>query len=80
MRLAGLKLADDEYYKRAKALKEILAAANSPAKHLPIRHIQVLFCTKKADLFHWVDDRQVPSHNNFSERTVRGVVVARKIS
>ena len=81
MRLGNQKIADTEYYKRAKALKkEILEAASSPAKHLAIRHIQDIFRTKKARLFHWVDDREVPSHNNFAERTVRGVVVARKIS
>lgn len=81
MRLASHKLTDAEYYKRAKALKkEILEAASSPAKHLAIRHIQDIFRSKKARLFHWVVDREVPSHNNFAERTVRGVVVARKIS
>jgi transposase len=81
MRLAGLKLTDAEYYKRAKALKkQILEAANSPANHLAVRHIQDIFRLKKARLFHWVNDRDVPCHNNFAERTVRGVVVARKIS
>lgn len=81
MRLADRKLSDADYYKQAKALKkEIMAAVNSSAKHLAIRHIQDIFRTKKHRLFHWVDDRQVPSHNNFAERTVRGTVIARKIS
>lgn len=81
MRLAPSKLSNAHYYKRAKALKkEILDAAKVPASHLAIRHIQTIFCNNEARLFHWVDDRDVPAHNNFAERTVRGTVIARKIS
>ena len=53
---------------------------SSVAEHLSIRHIQNIFSEYEGRLFHWVEDRDVPCHNNYAERMVRGTVIARKIS
>jgi hypothetical protein len=31
-------------------------------------------------LYHWAENREVPSENNFAERELRPLVIARKIS
>ena len=81
MRLGSRKIADETYQREASRLKkEIMACVEAPANHLGIRHIQEIFRDHEGRLFHWVDDRRVPCHNNYAERTVRGTVIARKVS
>ena len=81
MHLGALKISDKEYYRRARKLKnEIMRVARSPARHLGVRSYQDIFTTHEDRLFHWVDDRRVPAHNNRAERELRPSVIARKVS
>jgi len=45
-----------------------------------VRQIQDLFREKADRLYHWVEDRRVPAHNNRAERQLRPTVIARKTS
>ena len=72
---------DNEYYNKAKKLKEdIQNVVNSNAKHLGIQRIQNIFRDNETRLYHWADNRKVPADNNASERALRGVAIAKKIS
>jgi hypothetical protein len=74
-------ITDDEYYHRARQLKEkIIKVIKSPANHSGIRRIQDIFYENSHRLYHWVDDRSVPADNNFAERQLRRTVIARKVS
>ena len=52
----------------------------APTHHLGVRHIQDLFHEHPDRLYHWAEDRQVPADNNRSERELRPLVIARKVS
>jgi transposase len=70
-----------DYYRQAKELKkQIMTVCRSPALHLGIRAYQDIFTTHEDRLFHWVEDRRVPAHNNRAERELRPTVIARKVS
>jgi hypothetical protein len=81
MHLGAQKISDKEYYRKARKLKkEIMRVCRSPARHLGIRSYQHIFTTHEDRLFHWVEDRRVPAHNNRAERELRPTVIARKVS
>ena len=81
MRLKNMPIDDICYYENAHALKQrIESLAFSSAKNEGIIRIQKIFQEKSERLYHWVDDREVPSHNNFAERMIRSTVIARKVS
>ncbi len=81
MRLNKRPISAADYYAQAAKLQtEIMRCVEAAAEHLGIRHIQTIFSENAGRLFHWVEDRDIPCHNNFGERTVRGTVIARKIS
>jgi transposase len=81
MHLQSQKISDEEYYRKAQKLcKEIMKVCRSPARHLGIRAFQDIFTTHEDRLFHWVEDRRVPAHNNRAERDLRPTVIARKVS
>lgn len=81
IQLRGKNISDDEYYKQAKKLKmDIQAIVNADAQHLGIQRIQNIFRDNETRLYHWADNRMVPADNNKSERTLRGVAIARKVS
>ena len=81
MHLHARPLSDQEYYARARQLKqEIEKVIESPAQHLGVRAMQDLFRENAARLYHWVEDRRVPAHNNYAERQLRPTVIARKTS
>lgn len=81
MHLGSQGLSDEEYSRNAKNLKkEITHVCRSPARHLGIRAFQDIFTTHEGRLFHWVEDRRVPAHNNRAERDLRPTVIARKVS
>ena len=42
--------------------------------------MQDLFRENAPRLYHWVEDRRVPAHNNRAERELRPTVIARKTS
>jgi hypothetical protein len=81
MGLRGLGLSKREFLRQAKPLvAKIVQAMNRPAEPPAIRHIQDIFREKKPRLYHWAKDPAVPADNNFAERELRPLVVARKVS
>jgi transposase len=81
MHLHARPLSDEEYYARARQLKqEIEKVIESPAQHLGVRAMQDLFRENAPRLYHWVEDRRVPADNNYAERQLRPTVIARKTS
>ena len=81
MGLRSLNISDDAYYKKASQLKaDIIHEMNQPAEHAAIQTIQTIFQQYAHRLYHWVDHRDIPPENNFSERGFRRLVIARKIS
>lgn len=81
MNLRSLPISDKEFYKRAAMTKdEILKKVNSEANHFGIQNIQNIFRENQHRLYHWADNRDVPADNNFAERELRPLVMARKVS
>jgi transposase len=81
MNLRSLPISDDEFYQRATNTKEeIIKIMNSEANHLGIQHIQNIFRENSHRLYHWANNRDVPADNNFAERELRPLVLARKVS
>lgn len=75
------ELPEIEYYTRANKLKHaIMEICKRDAKDGAVRAMQDLFREKEKCLFQWVLDRRIPCHNNNAERSLRPVVIARKIS
>lgn len=74
-------ITDTQYYEEASKLKkEIEQMAQAPAQHAGVRYLQDIFCEKKAFLYQWAKDRKVPADNNFAERIIRLLAIARKVS
>lgn len=66
---------------QARQLKErITDWSENVAQHPGIQRIQNIFRDHPARLYHWAEDPQVPAENNFAERELRPLVIARKIS
>jgi transposase len=81
MNLRSLPITDNQFYKRAKKTKdEIMKIVNSQANHFGIQNIQNIFRDNQNRLYHWADTRDVPADNNFAERELRPLVMARKVS
>jgi transposase len=81
MHLHAQRLSDAAYYRQARKLRrQIEKVIEQPAQHLGVRALQDLFRENAARLYHWVDDRRVPAHNNRAERELRPTVIARKTS
>src|SRR4030067_3652005 len=81
MNLRSLPISDEEFYQRvAKTKEEIIKVMNSEANHLGIQNIQNIFRENSHRLYHWADNRDVPAENNFAERELRPLVMARKVS
>lgn len=81
MNLRSLPISDDEFYRRAaKTKEEITKIMNSEANHFGIQKFQNIFREKSHRLYHWANNRVVPADNNFVERELRPLVMARKVS
>ncbi len=81
MRLQSSTLPDDLHYAAAAAIKaEIVRLCAAEAKHPGVQSIQTIFRENPHRLYHWADDRRVPADNNYSERSLRPLVISRKIS
>lgn len=66
---------------QASHLKErIIDWTENVANHPGVQRIQNIFRENPDRLYHWAEDPQVPAENNFAERTLRPLVIARKIS
>ena len=69
------------YRRRARQLqRQILKAINRTARHPAIQSYQDIFRHHPDNLFHWVENPQVPPDNNYAERGLRPTVIARKLS
>jgi len=81
MNLRSLPINDKEFYRRAsKTKEEIIKIMNSEANHLGVQSIQNLFRENQHRLYHWANNRDIPADNNFAERELRPLVMARKVS
>lgn len=81
MKLHGMKLSDEEYYKTSKDIYERMQKTiNHDYQHLGIKRVQELFIEKHDRMFQWVVNRNIPAENNRAERELRPTVIARKVS
>ena len=81
MGLRGLAISDGQFYRRAKATKQaILEVVEHSARHPGIQRIQDIFRRTPERMYRWAEDRNIPAENNFAERTLRPLVIARKVS
>lgn len=81
MSLRGQKLPRRAFRRQAAVLSgRIQCVIGRTARHPAVQSYQDLFRRKADRLYHWAEDPAVPAENNFAERELRPLVVARKIS
>lgn len=81
MQLRKRGLSEAEYQTEAATIKsKILELGDRQASHPAIRKWQDFFVEKAAGLYQWTTTAQIPAENNYAEREIRKVVIARKIS
>jgi len=81
IQLRALPITDEVFYARADLLKiEIQQVMHREARQAGIQKIQNIFRENAHRLYHWADDRSIPADNNYSERELRKLVIARKLS
>lgn len=81
MQLRKRGLNEDEYRKEAQAIKlKIWQLSNRQAKHPAVRKWQDFFVEKRERLYQWTASPHIPAENNYAEREIRKVVIARKMS
>lgn len=81
IKLRGQEIPNSVYYRKARKLKqEIVKMVEAEALHAGIRYLQGIFRDNESSLYRWVEDRDVPADNNFAERTIRLLAIARKVS
>ncbi len=81
IRWRGEEITGAVYYRKARGLKkEIVQMVEAEARHAGIRYLQGIFRDNESSLYRWVEDREVPADNNFAERTIRLLAIARKVS
>jgi len=81
MRLRKRPISDRRYYQAAERIRQgIVATCAAEARHPGIQAIQDIFRQNPHRLYHWVRDRRIPPENNYSERSLRPMVIARKLS
>lgn len=81
MKLRGQALKPAEFQAQAAQLKDrIVDWSENVAQHPGVQRIQNIFREHPARLYHWAENRDVPADNNFAERELRPLVIARKIS
>jgi len=81
MGLRKRRISDRRYYQAAALLRQRIAAVCADqARHPGVQAMQDIFRQNPHRLYHWADDRRVPAENNYSERSLRPTVIARKLS
>jgi len=79
--LRTLDITNGQFKRQAVKIKNaIVNIINRQARHPAIQKIQDIFREKADRLYHWADDRNIPTDNNLAERELRPLVIARKIS
>ena len=72
---------EEEYLREAEKIKvRILALSDRQAVHSAVRRWQDFFVEKADRLYQWCQSSQIPAENNYAEREIRKVVIARKMS
>ncbi|MFA6815334.1 MAG: transposase, partial [Lentisphaeria bacterium] len=78
---ANKNISDEEYYLAANKIKKrILNIVNAPANDAGVQGYQYIWRSHPENFFQWVENRNVRCENNFAERGVRSLVIARKTS
>jgi transposase len=81
MQLRNRGLSEGDYQGAAEAIKaRMLELSQMPAKHLAVRKWQDFYVEKSERLYQWCKSAQIPAENNYAEREIRKVVIARKVS
>lgn len=81
MQLRKRGLSETEYQKQANAIKlKILKLSNRQAQYPGVRKWQDFFVEKAKRLYGWCESALIPAENNYAEREIRKVVIARKMS
>jgi transposase len=81
MHLPGYRLSRAQYLEHARQTRlEIKLVVGVPAQHPGIQRIQNIFREHSQRLYHWARDPNIPADNNRSERELRPLVIARKVS
>lgn len=81
MQLRNRGLKEAEYRKEAEKIKnKIFEISDRQAEHPAIRKWQDFFVEKAERLYQWTENPTIPADNNYAEREIRKVVIARKMS
>ena len=59
---------------------KILELSNRQAQHPGVRKWQDFFVEKAKRLYGWCESGLIPAENNYAEREIRKIVIARKMS
>jgi transposase len=81
MSLRGLNLKPKAFKRQASLLKQkIVKIVHAEARHPAVQTFQSIFREHEDRMYPWADDPNIPAENNLSERQLRPLVIARKIS
>lgn len=81
MQLRKRGVGEAEYQIAATTIKaKILELSDRQAKHPAVRKWQDFFVEKAGRLYQWTSSAQIPAENNYAEREIRKIVIARKMS
>lgn len=81
MQLRNRGLSVRGYQRAAETIKaRMLELSRMPAKHLGVKRWQDFFVEKSERLYQWCVSAEIPAENNYAEREIRKVVIARKLS
>ena len=81
MKLRKAGLSEKQYQVEAKQIKEkILKLSQRQARHPAVRCWQDFYLEKAERLYQWCESAEIPAENNYAEREIRKIVIARKNS
>ena len=81
MKLRKAGLSETKYQVEAEKIKQkILKLSQRQARHPAVRRWQDFYVEKADRLYQWCRSAKIPAENNYAEREVRKIVIARKIS
>ncbi len=81
MQLRNRKLNNEEYKAEAEKIRaKIMSLSEIKADNFGVRKWQNFFVEKEKRLFGWCQSGEIPAENNYAEREIRKVVIARKMS
>ena len=81
MQLRKRGLSETEFQTKAAAIKaKMLELSDRQASYPAVRKWQDFFVEKQKRLFGWCQSDAIPAENNYAEREIRKIVIARKMS